>query len=101
MTDRTMNSEFSRCEWQVVMLGFQDAATCGCDDPAASWRSRIRELLTGRKRPNPLGNDRLEALRKFACTTSRERRLAEESVPALLKHGFNRRQVSAVASLSA
>ncbi|HZU65175.1 MAG TPA: hypothetical protein VFF98_15920 [Novosphingobium sp.] len=58
----------------AAFIGAQDAARCGCREPAApreelGWSSRLLLWLLGDNRPRPLANPRLEAVRRFACAT--------------------------------
>jgi len=104
MTYATDDLKLNRSEWRAVSVGLQDAAQCGCDDMPGSWTygfTRLVRLMTGREGPQPLADGRLEALRNFICATRRRRHRADEFVPDLLEQGFNRRQVEAIALLSA
>lgn len=87
-------------EWQAVSVALKDAATCGCGDvarPGAITRA-LRSVL-GVRPPQPLADPRLEAVRRFVCVT-RRRGGAERDAAALASHGYNRRQIAALALLS-
>jgi hypothetical protein len=96
--------ELSRLEWSAVSVALQDAAKCDCAAAEAAGRrsviGRSLELLVGSRRPNPLADPRLEAIRRFVCTTRRRRRPAAELAPALADHGFTAAQIDAIALLS-
>jgi hypothetical protein len=89
----------SQVEWQAVSAALWSASDCG-RVPAGPVR-RIYRAVTGRKWPTPPADAKLEAVRAFVCETSRQRRVAERYVPALLDHGFTSPQVAALALLSA
>ncbi len=102
--DRLTAPELSQTEWAAVSVAFQDAAACGCTAVPATDRpslfGRVADTLFGARRPTPLANPRLEAIRQFVCTTRRQRRPAEDLVPVLADHGFNPAQIQAIALLS-
>jgi hypothetical protein len=92
--------QLSRDEWHAVAIALNDAARA----PLAAGRGllgRLYTALTGNAPLRPLADPRLEAIRAFVFQTRRRHALAEEQVPALLEHGFNCRQVKALALLSA
>lgn len=96
--DPTLN----QLEWRAVSDAFAEASKCGCgksDTPRLT--NRLLRAVTGGRARRPLPDHRLEAVRSFVCETSRHRRIAKHHVPALLDHGFNDRQVDALALLSA
>lgn len=98
--------ELSAAEWMVVSLAFKDAADCGCAIPPepGSVRDRIgrlRRALFGGERTKTLADARLEALRRFVCTTRVTRRPAEQYAGDLATQGFSRAQIDALALLSA
>jgi hypothetical protein len=97
-----MAPTLSQPEWQAVSIALSDASRHGCT--AAGRPGPLRRLyraITGNEGPRPLADPRLEAVRTFVCETHRQRRAAERHVPALRAHGFNDRQVDALALLSA
>jgi len=102
--DRQATPELSQTEWAAVSVAFQDAAACGCTAVPATDRpsllGRTAELLFGARRPTPLANPRLEAIRQFVCTTRRQRKPAADLVPVLAGHGFNPAQIEAIALLA-
>ena len=104
MIRSTDDPELNRSEWHAVSIGLREAAKCGCGAMPGSWLAgltRFARRLTGRPESEPPADPRLEALRNFICATKRLRRRADEYVPDLLEQGFNRRQVEAIALLSA
>jgi hypothetical protein len=97
-TDLTL----SPLEWQAVAVALSDASKCGCGSSGKPGIARrIIRALTGNEGPRPLADPKLEAVRSFVCETNRYRRIAKDHVPALRDHGFNDRQVDALALLSA
>jgi hypothetical protein len=97
-----MDPTLSQLEWQAVSAALSDASKCGCGGSGKPGPlRRLFGALTGNEEPGPLGDPRLEAVRSFVCETNRHRRIARHYVPALLGHGFNDRQVDALALLSA
>lgn len=96
--------QLSQTEWAAVSVAFQDAAACGCSAVSGaeppSLLGRIAEALFGTRRPTPLANPRLEAIRQFVCTTRRQRKPAADLVPMLADHGFNSAQIEAIALLA-
>jgi hypothetical protein len=102
--DRTAAPELSQTEWAAVSVAFQDAAACGCSAVPATERpsllGRVADTLFGARRPTPLANPRLEAIRQFVCTTRRQRQPAAHLVPVLADHGFNPAQIEAIALLA-
>ncbi|WP_333572292.1 hypothetical protein [Sphingomonas sp.] len=102
--DRLTTPELSKTEWAAVSVAFQDAAACGCVAVSASARpsmlGRIADTLFGSRRPTPLADPRLEAIRQFVCTTRRQRKPAADLAPVLADHGFNPAQIEAIALLA-
>jgi hypothetical protein len=106
--EKAMSSlpDLSKTEWMAVSVAFQDAADCGCAIPPApgSFRARLNKLarrLFGGEANTPLADPRLEALRRFVCTTRVKRRPVERYADNLMDQGFTRSQVDALALLSA
>ena len=92
----------SQLEWKAVSDALADASNCGCGNrERPRLTSRLYRAVTGSQGPHPLADPKLEAVRNFVCETNRTRRVAKHHVPALLNHGFNDRQVDALALLSA
>ena len=102
--DRHTAPQLSQTEWAAISVAFQDAAACGCaavpGTDRASLLGRIADTLFGARRPTPLANPRLEAIRQFVCTTRRQRKPAADLVPVLAGHGFNPAQIEAIALLA-
>ncbi|SFJ69106.1 hypothetical protein SAMN03159338_2194 [Sphingomonas sp. NFR04] len=102
--DRSAAPELSQTEWAAVSVAFRDAAACGCSAVAATEKpslfGRVADTLFGTRRPTPLANPRLEAIRQFVCTTRRQRQPAAHLVPVLADHGFNPAQIEAIALLA-
>ena len=97
-----MDPALSRLEWQAVSAALTEASVSGCraiGTPGVA--RRLFRKLTGDDGRRPPGDPKIEAVRSFVCETNRQRRIAEHHVPALLDHGFNYRQVDALALLSA
>ena len=91
----------SEREWQAVSAAFADASECGCGNlEKPRLASGLLRAVTGSRARRPLADHRLEAVRTFVCATNRQRRTADHLVPALLDHGFNDRQVDALAMLA-
>ncbi|SFR83789.1 hypothetical protein [Sphingomonas jatrophae] len=94
----------STSEWNAVAIALKDAQRCGCTAEAIGEEAgpvrRLATFLTGRRRPNPLADPRLEAVRQFVCTSYRRRAPATEIAPALAEHGFNRAQIDALGLLA-
>ena len=92
----------SQVEWQAVSAALRRASDRGRVPAAkAGPVRRIYRAVTGRKGATPPADPKLEAVRAFVCETSRQRRIAQRHVPALLEHGFTNPQVAALALLSA
>ncbi|MFZ3482571.1 hypothetical protein [Sphingomonas sp. 3-13AW] len=92
----------SQVEWQAVSAALRSASDCGrVPATRAGPVRRIYRAVTGRTGATPSADPKLEAVRAFVCETSRQRRVAERYVPALLDHGFTSPQVAALALLSA
>ena len=95
----------SALEWRVVSLAIREARACGCANVLpASLPMRIATglftLLTGRRPVLPLGDAKLEALRRFVCLCSWKHRAADEAGAALLDYGFSRAQCDAIATIA-
>ncbi len=89
---------FTALELHVLALAARD--TAWSVRPRTRF-VRIAEALFGIRRPNPLANPRLEALRRFAVVARYLRdRLPAYEIDAFLAAGFSRRAVSALSSLS-
>lgn len=92
----------SQSEWRAVADALADVFKCGCGNPyKPRLASRLLRVLTGREGALPVADPKIEAVRSFVCETNRHRRIAMHCVPALFDHGFNDRQVDALALLSA
>ncbi|WP_294332836.1 hypothetical protein [uncultured Sphingomonas sp.] len=102
--DRHTAPQLSQIEWAAISVAFQDAADCGCSalsgTRSPSLLGRIADTLFGLRRPTPLANPRLEAIRQFVCITRRQRTPAADLVPMLADHGFNPAQIEAIALLA-
>jgi hypothetical protein len=102
--DRSAAPVLSQTEWAAVSVAFQDAAACGCTAARATEKpsllGRVADTLFGARRPTPLADPRLEAIRQFVCTTRRQRQPATHLVPVLADHGFNPAQIEAIALLA-
>jgi hypothetical protein len=82
---------FTPLELHVLALAARDAA----------WSVRIVEALFGIRRPNPLANPRLEALRRFAVIVRNLRGSPPAAeIEAFLAAGFSPRAATALSSLS-
>lgn len=94
----------TRDEWAAVSIALQDAQRCGCGAQAGDTRTgifgRTAALLFGQRRPTPLANSRLEAVRRFVCATHRRRRAADDLAAPLATHGFSPAQIAALGLLS-
>ena len=101
----TSTPTLSNLEWTAVSIALQDAHRCGCaPNPIASksgFLARLNHRLFGEPQPNGLADPKLEAVRRFVCTTARRRQRADEMMPALKAHGFSPAQIDALALLSA
>ena len=92
----------STAEWHAVAVALSDASARGCgatDKPGAA--RRLLHALTGKAMARPLTDPKLRAVQRFLCETRRHRRIARNHLPALRQHGFNDRQLRALALLSA
>ncbi len=93
-------------EWSGVRQALDTVADCGCGEPAApgSVRDRIAwalDALAGREHRKPDLSPRQRAIRDFLCDSAQSRGIAEEHVPTLHSHGFNRAQIEALALIAA
>lgn len=89
-------------EWQAVSVALNDAAQCGCGSTKRPGRwARFLAWATGIEARRPLADPRLESLRAFVCAVRRRRREADALAPDLAAHGFNDRQIAALALLAA
>ncbi|TVV75157.1 hypothetical protein [Sphingomonas solaris] len=75
-------------EERVVMLARRDADR-GAFEPSRSGFARLLTLLTGVEGPQPLADDRLETLRRFACFERRGDRRAQAAAADLIGFGFS------------
>ena len=100
----TPEPTLTRNEWAAVSLALQDAQRCGCAAEALDARSgaihRLGKLLFGRRRPTPLANPRLEAVRHFVCASRRRKLPATELASPLEEQGFSPAQIDALGLLS-
>lgn len=91
-------------EWDAVALALQEVASCGCvagtDGVPVGLMGRIVRAVIGAGAPDALEDPRLEAVRRFVCTTHRRRAPALELVEDLAVQGFSRAQIEAMALLS-
>lgn len=94
----------SRSEWSAVSIALQDAQRCGCAAEAGSKEagllSRAATFAFGRRRPTPLADTRLEAVRRFVCASNRRRRPADDLAAPLAAHGFSPAQIDALGLLA-
>lgn len=86
-------------EWSTV------AAALALDENArmpsfAAVKRVVRTAITGKTPAAPQIDPRTAAIRAFMQDTRRFRRPADAIVPTLIAHGFNPRQVAALAALS-
>lgn len=94
--------ELNENEWRAVSVALNDAARHDfIDSEGTGVFSRMLAWFTGIEARRPLADPRLEAIRAFVCTTRARRAAAVEFVPALAKHGYNDRQIAAMALLAA
>lgn len=91
-------------EWAAVSVALQDAGRCGCAAaPADGGRRGLRALgrfVFGNRKPTPLADPRLEAVRQFVCSSRRRRSPVAELAAPLAEHGFTRAQIDALGLLS-
>lgn len=94
----------SRAEWDTVSAAFSDArlGTCQADRPSALRRllRRLVVLLTGIRPAAPLANERLDALRRFVCTTRSHGAPSPHLWPELIGCGYSEAQVEALAMIA-
>ena len=93
--------ELSPSEWRAVSIALADADRIGCPAGNSGLFGRLYSAMTGNRPATPLADPRLEAVRRFVCDTHRQRRLSQAYAPALAEHGFNGRQIEALAMLAA
>ena len=75
-------------EQRVVLLARRDADH-GAILPRQTGFAKLMRLLTGIEGPQPLADDRLETLRRFACFERRGDRRASDVAADLLGLGFS------------
>jgi hypothetical protein len=94
----------SRAEWDTVSAAFSDtrSGTCRADRPTALRRvlRRLGTLLTGIRAATPLASERLDALRRFVCTTRTDGAPSPRLWSELIACGFSEAQVEALALLA-
>ena len=105
MANLAQHPKLTNLEWSTVAIALNDANRCGCapavDSNSPSFPRRVAHAVFGRsQRPNALADPRLEAIRKFVCTTNRYRKPAAELAPSLAAQGFSQAQIDAIALLS-
>jgi len=94
----TTEPVFTPLELRVVALAARDT---GWSVRPRTRFVRIVEALFGIRRPNPLANPRLEALRRFAVVARNVRgKLPAAEIEAFLAAGFSRHAVTALSSHS-
>jgi hypothetical protein len=98
-TVQAMAPELSAIEWQTVALALNDAGTRAMVRPGGDWMAGLWRIITGASVARPLADPRLEALRGFVCDARRRRRIDITLAEQLLQHGFNTRQIEAIALL--
>lgn len=97
------NPKLSDREWSAVSIALKDARGCGCaaSTESTSFPSRIARVVFGQsRRSNRLADPRLEAVRRFACTTFQRRAPDLGMLSELVAHGFNQAQIDAIALLA-
>lgn len=96
--------KLTRNEWAAVSIALQDAQRCGCAAEAGDARPgpirRLATLVFGSRRPTPLADPRLEAVRRFVCASYRRRGGADDLARPLAAHGFSAAQIDALQLLS-
>jgi len=95
--------KLSPVEWHAIAIALRDAdasTLCPSSKASSHW-NRVVDFLLARRRPMPLADPRLEALRQFVCATRRRRDVADDMVPSMLEQGYSRSQIEAIALLSA
>jgi len=94
----------SRAEWDTISAAFSDVriGTCVADQPSALRRvlNRLAVLLTGIRPATPLASERLDALRRFVCTTRAHGAPPAHLWSELIACGFSEAQVEALALLA-
>lgn len=104
MPTPSITPSLSKLEWSAVAIALQDANSCGCGagdvGPSRGLVDRLASALFDLRRPTGLADPKLEAVRRFVCATSRNRRPASDLVPTLADHGFSPAQIDALALLS-
>lgn len=94
--------ELSPTEWRAVAIALQDATLArrvGVGTPGLL--ARLSRWASGDAPANILADPRLEAVRAFVDGARRDRRVEDRLVQPLIQHGFNPRQVEALALLAA
>jgi hypothetical protein len=88
-------------EWQAVSVALNDAATCGCGGIAKpTVVTRVLRTVFHAKAVQPLADPKLEAVRRFVCETKQRGQSGGMNMSALAEHGYNARQIAALALLS-
>lgn len=94
----------SGSEWAAVSVALRDAQRCGCAAEAANTRPgalrRAVRFVFGSRRPTPLADPRLEAIRRFVCASNRRRGPVDGLAALLAEHGFSTAQINALHLLS-
>lgn len=94
----------SSSEWAAVSVALKDAQRCGCTaEPANASPGALRRavrFIFGSRRPTPLADPRLEAIRRFVCASSRRRDPVDGLAAPLAEHGFSTAQIDAIHLLS-
>lgn len=92
----------SRLEWKVVALAIREAGDAPCPGRGpigriGAWLSR---LLTGTEPARPLGDPRLDALRRFVCVSRRGVAPKPALTDELMGFGYTPAQLAALGQLS-
>ena len=91
--------DLSVIEERVILLAKHDADR-GEIEPRASIFSRLVKLLTGVEGPQPLADDRLEALRRFVAFERRGDRRAADVLSDLIRLGFSPLALSGASAMA-
>ena len=92
-------AHLSALEQRVVLLAKRDADR-GAIVPRQSGFARLMTLLTGIEGPQPLADDRLETLRRFACFERRGDRRAAQVAADLLGLGFSAEALAGASAIA-